>query len=397
MSKKHLLLIIILFLISTAGCWDRREINASAIPMGIGIDISDDKKIIFSTLFAKPTSPGEAGGGQMKTILSSSQDYGVAIAARRINLSLSLVPDWSHVQTFVLGENLSMNALPLVIDFMSRNRNIRPDTNLVITSGTSPKEILSQVSTVGGGLKQLVSVNEFQMGIYVPTTIDEFTYKLMTPGIEPAVPQLIIEETPGINQTKASGDKNPKPTDNNKKRIALHGTAVFKGNKMVGSLNETESSGYRWLSSDTKIGGLLTVKSPLNQQDYVVLEIVRFSSKTKPQLSGGSLKMQVEIDAQLNFYEQSGSGELLTPTMINKLEKAANVEIARQIDSCINKSQQLNSDIPGWGLKLYEYQPDEWQRLSSDWNELYPFIEADVRVKTSISQFYLADKSFKFQ
>ncbi len=44
MAKKYLLLTISLFLLFTAGCWDMRQINASAIPITVGIDISEDKK-----------------------------------------------------------------------------------------------------------------------------------------------------------------------------------------------------------------------------------------------------------------------------------------------------------------------------------------------------------------
>ncbi len=396
MAKKYLFLVIIVFLIFSSGCWDLREINASAIPITVGMDLSGDNRINFSTLFAQPASPGQGGGNQMKTVLSSSSGESVTLAARRMMLSLSRIPDWTHVQTIVLGENLCRNDLPLTIDFMNRNRNIRPDTNLIISSGTNPKELLFLITSLGDGFKQLLLVNEFQIGTYVPTTMEEFTYKLMTPGIEPVVPQIIIAENPVTNKTGGRRDKNAPATDNNKK-LLLQGTAVFKGDKMIGALDEIESRGYRWLNSPSKTGGFMLVKSPLNAQEYVALEVIRFNHKTSPRLSEDRIKMQLDISTQLAFYEEAGRGELLTPGMIKKLEQAANLEIARQIQSCIHKSQRLNSDILGWGLTLQEYQPDEWKRVGSDWNERYPFIEADVSVKTSITQTYLSNKSFKFQ
>jgi len=396
MAKKYLFLILIPLLFFSSGCWDLREINASAIPVTVGFDLSDNNKIDFSTLFAQPASPGQGGGNQMKTVLSSSSGESVALAARRMMLSLSRIPDWTHVQTIVLGENLCRNDLPMTIDFMNRNRNIRPDTNLIISAGTNPKELLFLITSLGDGFKQLLLVNEFQIGTYVPTTMGEFTYKLMTPGIEPVVPQIIIVEDPIANKPAGEGDKNAQSTDNNKK-LLLQGTAVFKGDKMIGSLDEIESRGYRWLNSASKTGGFMLVKSPLNAREYVALEVIRFSSKTSSRFSEDNLKMHLEISAQLSFYEEAGSGELLTPGMIKKLEQAANLEIARQIQSCIHKSQRLNSDILGWGLTVQEYQPNEWKRLASDWNERYPFIEADVSVKTSITQTYLSNKSFNFQ
>lgn len=397
MVKKYLLLAIILLLLFSTGCWDQREMNDSAVPTTIGIDLGENKKIIFSSLFAEPTQPGESGSQQMKTILTTGSDYSVALAARRVMLSLSRVPELTHVQSLVLGETLARNDLPLAIDFMIRNRNINPDMGLLIALRNHPEEILAQVNSTGSGLKQLVEVNEFELGIYVPITMGDFTYKLLTPGIEPAVPEIIIEEIPAVKTKAASGDKNGKPTDNKTKRIVLHGTAVFKGDKMLGSLNEIESRGYRWLSSQTKAGGLLVVKYPLNPQDYMVLEIMNFSSKTRPQVSGNIIKMHVDINAQLNFYEQTGSDNMLTPALLKRLEQTANLEIARQINSCIRKSQSLNSDILGWGLLLLEYQPDAWKRLKADWNDIYPAIEFDVKAKTTITHTYLSNKSLQIR
>ena len=397
MAKKHLLLIIILSLLSATGCWDLREINTSAIPITMGIELSPTQKITFSTLFEQPVKPAEATNSQIKTIVVTASDDSVAMAARRQMLSLSRVSDWEHVQTIVLGDNLVRNDLLRAMDFINRNRNIRPDIPLFVMSGSSPEELLAEMSKLGDGLKQLIVVNELQLGIYVPATTGEFIYKLMTPGIEATVPQLIIKEVPGNAETGGGGDKNTPAADTMKKVIALQGTAVFKGSKMTGYLDETESRGYRWLNSEIKTGGFLLVKSPLNPQDYVVLEVVRFSSKTRPRLCGNNLKMQLDINAQVDFYEATGPGELLTPAMIKKVEAAANVEIARQIRRCIHKSQNLNSDILGWGLILHEYQPDKWKQLQPVWNELYPFIEADVSVKTVINQTYLSHKSLKFR
>jgi len=395
--KKFMLLAIILSSIFNTGCWDMREVNDSAVPTTIGIDLGENKKINYSYLFIQPIVSVESGGSQMQNILTTSSDYSVAMAARRVMLSLTRFPEIAHLQSMVLGENLVRNGLPLVVDFLMRNRNVPPDTNLLISLQSHPEELLAQVSSTGNGLKQLVTVNEFDLGTCVPVTTGDFIYKLLTPGIEPAVPQIATEEVPAVKTVPASRDKNGKTTDNKTKRIVLHGTAVFKGDKMLGSLNEIESRGYRWLNSRTKTGGLLVIKSPLQPQDYVVLEITRFNCQTLPQLNNNTIKMHIDINAQLAFYEDTGSGELLTPAMLKKLEQAANLEISRQINSCIHKSQGLNSDILGWGLMLQEYQPDTWKHLKVDWNNIYPGIEFEVKVKTEITHSYLSNKTLQIR
>jgi hypothetical protein len=115
----------------------------------------------------------------------------------------------------------------------------------------------------------------------------------------------------------------------------LKGTAVFKERKWVGSLNEEESRGYRWLHYKTKYGGMLIINSPVDKQ-AVLLEVNNFSSKIKPVIKNGQLKFDITVDTSLHLYEQSGSGNLMTEKQRREMEKLANREIERQIKACLD-------------------------------------------------------------
>lgn len=380
-----------------SGCWDLREINQSSIPTGVGVDLVKDNRIVFSTLLIRPTAPSESGANKQQTFIISTEDYGVAMAARRLTLSLSLVPEWAHAKTFLLGEGLAKKDLSMCIDFMTRNRNIRPDTNLMVCIGATPAQVLSsqlpQATNLGTGLMDMLTLNQHLVGIYVPITVEEFSYRLATPGIEPAVPQLRL--VPRNNDGLPASSSQEKPGGSSRDRTGpeLHGMAVFKKNKMVGSLNEYESRGYRWLSSASKYGGFFTIKSPLNPDETVGLEIINFSSQVKPQLTGNNITMNVEVRAKLGVYDEAGTGQLLT--MKNKLEQAANMEIARQIEACINKSQTLQSDIVGWGQIINISRPAIWKNLRPHWNMIFPSVGSKITVKTQLSRSYLSNKSFQ--
>ncbi|MDD2619909.1 MAG: Ger(x)C family spore germination protein [Syntrophomonadaceae bacterium] len=402
MLKKFLLFIGILFLPVLSGCWDLKEITASSISTGVGIELEDDDRITFSAQLIRPLPPGEIGSSKVESVVTSASDYGVAIAARRFSLSLSKIPEWAHVKTFILGEKLCGKDLSLAIDFMTRNRNIRPDINLMVASHTTPEELLSsqlsQTYDLGSGLNDLLTLSEKQLGIYVPTTMGEFTYKLTTPGIEPVVPQLTLQaiDNPSPPGEK-NGDKKTGNTDNKKSKIILNGMAVFKGKRMAGSLNEIESRGYRWLNSSNKGGGLFQVANPSNNNEHIGLEIIHFSSKTRPQFDDDGLKMIIDVNAELGFYEQDSSNQLYSLEIKKDIEKAAGMEIKKQITACINKSQNLKSDILGWGQTLQQSRPNEWKQLSSAWPEQFPLVESEINVKTNLKRSMLIDKSFQFK
>jgi len=300
-----------------------------------------------------------------------------------------------------LSEDLARKDLGLCIDFMSRNRYVRPDSDLLICRGTtSEKVLLSQLpqgSDLGTGLMDMLQQNQRVLGIYVPVTLEEFTYRLATPGIEPVVPQVTLAEQGGVAEG-ATADNPDKVAANDKKMSpVLNGMAVFKKNRMVGSLSEYESRGYYWMNSKVRKGGHFTMRSPLNPKEIIGFEVLGFSTRVKPQINGDNIKMNIQVQAALSFYEQTGTSDLLRYNMMPKSEESANREIERQISACIEKSQMLGSDINGWGRKINMYEPEIWQALYPDWPSIYPSVESDIRVKTVITQSSIQSKSFRFQ
>lgn len=390
MLKKYLLLVaIIILLCSSAGCWDYQDINRKTVTTSIGYDLEGNNKLRFSGLYITPSSPGESTGvSQTKPVITISSDYSAAMATRRTTLSLSKIPEYAHIRSMILGDNLVKNNLPLIVDFLLRNRNISETTNLFISVGGRPEDILNLINNSDRILKQLIVVNEFQQGVYVPMTINDFTFKLLTPGIEAAIPQITIQASnkdicpSSQSMTASNSPKNQK--------LVLHGTAVFKKDKKVGSLTEYESRGFRWLNSNTKTGGMMLIKSPLDPQAYTALEVLRFSSNTRALVKDGRIKMQINIKARLAVNEDTSGVNIITKDALKKMEQAANQEIARQIKSCIRKSQSLNSDVLGWGLLLLQKEPDTWKQVKGDWNTVFPRIEYDVKAETTVIHTYLS-------
>lgn len=396
-SIKLLPFIILLPLLCT-GCWDYRELEQSSIPSAVGVELKEDNTFVFSTLLVQPFPPGEGGSSNLEPVLVNGEGKSIALAARRSMLSLSKIPEWAHVRAIILGENLVKNDLSLAVDFMTRNRNLRDDIGLFICSFDSPEDILSTqtplVNDLGSGLQELISLNQQQLGIYVPVTMEQFTYRLATPGIEPLVPQLSLREPPEANK---KADTNPGQANTKKKQIYLNGAAVFKERKMVGTLNENECRGYRWLNAPVYQGGVFIIPSPANPQEKLLLQIIGFESKTRPQLVDGQLKMNIEVNAILNLYEQSGATPAIDPQMAVLIAADANREIEHQIISCVNKSQELKSDILGWGRLVYAYQPDLWENIGHDWVNLFPTVKSELKVNTLLKRTGMTHKSFPFK
>lgn len=379
--KKTVMLTLLAFSLSLTGC-GVTEINKASIPLGFGTDYKDNR-IIFTSQLANPSSPEQSAGQGPQFTVVSADGATISEAARKISLSTSQTPLWSHSSLLLFSESFARHDMALFMDFVARNRFVRKNIPVVITRNTSPEEVFNVKPLVSPYtatvIRDILQTQEAQIGIYTSLTLLELIDRFAVPGIEPAVPMISI-------------DKSRQP-----QKLKLDGMAVFKGRKMVGILNENESRGYRFMRPKMVQGGLFTIPSPVEPKSKVTLELSRSQTTVAPIIQGNNIKMQINIKAEGNFYEQSGSGNLFTPQVFKQLEQTANREIANQINQCINKAQALDSDIFGWGKMVHSSDPQLWKQISSQWDEIFPTIEPEIRVKYEIRRSYLTDKSFVFR
>lgn len=378
--KRHLFPLCLVLLLLLAGC-QSREVNNTTSVLGLGVDWVDNQ-IETSVQMTKPVPPEQAGQ-ETPFVTVSTRGATLSEAARQIFLSIPRQTIWAHSSTLFLGEKLVQRDLGLIMDLLARNIEVRKSSLVFITRDFSTQEIMQSQTPLEPysclGIRDLLQAQEKQLGIFVPVKLGEFIYRLSTPGIDPLVPQVTLEK------------------QGNKMTPTLKGTAAFRGQKMVGSLNEDETRGYRWMQAGTIEGGMFIIPSPIDPQKKVTLELIRSRSKTKATVVDQKIKMQIEIRAEGNFYEQNSTGAVLTPENIKIMEELASREISRQCNASIAQAQSLGSDIFGWGRQVEAAFPKTWMQVASRWNEVFSEVEADVQVKFSIRRTYLTDSSFVFR
>jgi len=377
----------------TGGCWELLQVNSAAVVVGHGLDLDPAGRIVQ---YAQIASPNPAPG-QSPTIVISAAGRTSTEAEKNLLLRFSRMPLISHANSFILGNKLVSQDISTVTDYLIRNRDVRKRTVLLVAANATPGEVMTTTVPVvpysGLTWELMLSNQESYLGNYVPITLNDFLAKLAQPGIEPAVPMLIVIPAQTHGGEKTTQDSANKAAKN---KAILQGMAVFKGNRMVGALNETESRGYRWMNSSHPSGGLLLIPYPLDSSRQITLEVRIFKHKTRPRLTDGKLCMEVDIEAELVFYEEQGEGQLLEPAMIGKIESLANEQITREISACISQSQKLRSDVLGWGLAVSRYQPDVWDSLEEDWPDIFPGLDYRLKVKSKITQSYLTNRNFQF-
>jgi len=385
--KTSCLILLLLFSPCFAtGCWNQLEVNETAEAEGMVFDLEGDQPS-FSVQLAKPLTKDQAGSAAAEPLNITQTARTYTEAARGITLSLPRLPIWAHAGVVIFGKDLAGRDMAMVADFITRNRNVRKSALVFISKGATGRECLDAEvpleSHSSAALKRLIRIEEQQLGIYMPVTMDNFLENLATPGIEPTAPQIIVQEVEG------------------KKLLRLDGTAIFKDRKMVGSLDEAESRGFRFMNTKMINGGLIIIKSPLpgdsqSNDKLISIELTRSQATVMPQLEGNRIKMNIHIEAEGNFYEQTFAGEVLALDNVTKIQEMVNESIKEDVNASIIKAKSVDSDIFGWGRVIYRDEPALWEQIEQDWPTLFPGVEADVSVNFDLRRTYLLDKSFEF-
>lgn len=371
----------VLLLLPLPGC-GTIEVSKSSIPLGLGIDFQENQ-VVLSTQLANPVPPEKTGGEAPRFTVVKAKGSTIVEAARHTTLSSSQVPLWSQAAVYLISEDFASHDLSLFADSTARNRMVRKNIPVVITHNATPEEVFNVKPVIelytATAIRDLLHTQETQLGIYTPTTIMELLDKLASPGIEPVIPMITIDR---------SGSR---------EAIKLDGMAVIKGQKMIGTLNEVQSRGFRYLRPKMIQGGLFLIPSPTDPSGCVTIELSRSQAKIEPQFKDNLITMKIKIKAEGNFYEQTGTGDLFTLEMFEYLSALASQQIAADIGMCIDQAQALNSDFLGWGQLIKARRPDLWAELEGNWDQFFPSIPSDIEIDFKIRRSYLTDKSFTFR
>lgn len=376
--KVNVIILLIIIPVFLSGCWDSKELNKRLIVTGLGFDIDPDTgniMMIYQSLIpsAIKSSSDTSGVGQQKrgnslhTVqLSQSTGSSPFDALNHYVQQGSRTPFYQHTQVYIFGKAVVQKGIFPLYDAIIRYQVNRPDVLIVIA-----EKGVSDILEAQDGIENIQAfgmINEIKLSAefsrYPKVTNLEFANRLMSKTTAPIAPIIGIYEETGPDGVKTQKNH-------------IVGTAVLKGDKMIGQLNARESSGLLW--------GINKV-----DKGYVVIpeasfEIIHAKSKIVAELKDNKIKITIEIDERSNLTEYKGS-EDLTPEILKKLEKNQAKEIKSQVMAAVEKSLSLNADIMGFGDSVHRKYKNEWKALEPIWDEIYPDIEVVVKVSIKINE-----------
>ncbi|WP_340006526.1 Ger(x)C family spore germination protein [Paenibacillus sp. FSL K6-0276] len=366
MLKKVILAFIsLILLISVTGCWNYSEVDDISIVAGVGIDKGESEGELSVTVEIVDTKEGMKSSPAGFKILTLSGKTIFEIARGIISITGKKL-FWSHSKAIVLSEEVAREGVIKVIDWYNRDTETRSDVYIFVSKEKTAKEVIS-LSSVTESITAFALAQQMRSEKNVSTApvveIWDFIDKLEASGEFAMAPLINIHE------------------QNKTKNAQVSGTAIFRMDKMVGTISGEETK-YMLFAINQIEGGVL----PLNDEQgkpAFSLEILSNKTKVKPVWIDGKLQMQINTETQVGLDEVMTPEEFNNIDSKNVLEKRAGKELQKRILSVIHRVQQdYHADIFGFGELVHERMPQTWKKVKENWGQ--EFSELDVVVNSKV-------------
>ena len=213
---------------------------------------------------------------------------------------------------------------------------------------------------VGIYLKELLR-GANREGIAHALTLMEFYRYMNIDGIDPCMPYLMIAPT--------------------KDHILVNHTAVFRGDRFVGILEQDESIAVMILKNLVKEGRMAMDLSSSEEgglHDSIAVDLYRTSRKITPMIDGERVKIKIEVKVTGQLLEHTLSERSLSYSSIKRQESLFGEKLKNDMKKALSKLQEYQADIVGFGEIVRVKYPEFFDK--EKWREDFAGAEFDIDV-----------------
>jgi spore germination protein KC len=381
-TKAIFLLLFCLSLLILEGCWDRRELNDMSIVLGTAIDKQKGKNLEVTVQVLVPQATGGSqksgmgSGGGPQVLIRSAAGRNIADAMSKVQEKFPRRLFWGHCKAYIFNEQVAKEGLHEEIDFLIRHPEARVRSHLFISKGNAGSILALHPPLehyLGEALRKLA---EEKIGVNI--TLKDFQQMIIGEAGGAVLPYIQILPT-------IHGE--PK-----KESIAnFIGTAIFRRDKMVGTIDDKVTRGILWLRNEAQVTSI-TMK--FNKGNGTVsLDPIREHTDLIPYIENGKWKMTAKIDAEGGVIQNATNVNLLNPEMTPKLQNELKKVIEKRIHKALKQVQKgMKVDVFRFAEAFERKYPDEWDKVKDQWNKVFPQVEVTLDIKTHVRRIGMATR-----
>ncbi len=369
MKKIKYLLLLLPFL---SGCYNYRELNEIGITTAISIDYDENFKVIAQVI--NPVKQQDAStSGEPSFVNFSSEGDSLQEAFRSVILESPRQLYGSHLQIIILSEEIVNNHLFEVLDFFTREPEIRSEVNVIIAQdpkdleGITIQTLLNDLSS--STILDALESQSKKEGATLEITLNDLTNMYLNPYLEITMPSMTVEGNLGQGQKE---ENITETVADAKTKIGT--TAIFKENNLLGFLSIQESKMVNLIKNNFS-DSILQFEY---NDGYIVFEPNRVKSKVEADVKNNKVIVTIKGYAKIN---EVGTVVNLEDTKeIEKIKDFLNESIENSVKDTFNSIRdKYNTDIFGFQDLYYKTDPNYFKENYKNWYEdAFPNLEIDV-------------------
>ncbi|MBU5425590.1 Ger(x)C family spore germination protein [Tissierella pigra] len=365
---KIIVIIPITFILT--GCWDNKELDTISIVTGVGIDATEDEdKIEFILQIERVsqhnTSPLEGANTNDSSIILETEAKGILSAIEKLQKQVTRDLFMHHNQAVIFGKEQAEKGIKPYIDAFLRQQDMRMETLVFVAEGKA-KDILhnsmEQDSAFSSGITRMVDATNRYSESYSVRVLD--------------LVSMIIEETTAPTIPIVRLEEHEKEL-----RLLLSGLAIFNDGGLIGQLNEIETRGYTWIMDKFKT----TFIEIDIEEGFSNLNISNIKYNLEPEINNeNKLIISLEIIGDIVISEIQGFDNMTVKAVTDTLLEEGKKVINREIQTCFNKSKELNADFLRFGEEFHKKFPKQWEEIKNNWNDMYQEVELSTKIELNL-------------
>ncbi|WP_458413537.1 Ger(x)C family spore germination protein [Schinkia sp. CFF1] len=381
-----IVMIISLLLFPLTGCWSRRELTDLAIAVALGIDKNEKEEFIVSVQIINPgeTAASQKTGGYDTPVTTYTTSGEILFEAlRKLSTEIPRQVYLSQLRMIVIGEKVAQEGIYDVLDFLSRNHELRTDFYIIVAKERTAEETLKILTSIEKiPANKLFSSLEKSAEVWAATEkirLTDLMEDIVSEGIQPILTGITIKGDPQKGLTIKNVE-----TISPDAIYSYRGMAAFRKNKLVGWLNEDESKGLNYIRD--KVLNTVTV---VDMNDGKVgVELIREKTEIIPHIKNNDISIEVKVNGEGNIGDVNTELDIMNPSVIGEIESKINKDIKDVIMATVEKVQQdFNSDIFGFGEWIHKENPEVWAKVKSEWFDIFPDVNVYVNSNIKIRRF----------
>lgn len=377
-----------------------READEVAFVVAVGVDKAADKQLAVSYQIgragggADSSGDGSAMGQEPMSEVVTITAPSLAEARNLLNSVLAPAPSLSHVKVLVIGEELARHGLQDTLGALVRYREFRGSMFVVVCRGQARDFLLANRPLFTFSIAkyyELMMSTAAETGYFADSQLHDFYLRMKSHSgeayaaygaVSPRTGQGV--EEPGVTGEKMFEAKAGGLARRGGNAPEFLGTAVFKGDRMVGIL---DSHGTRALEIllDRYPRGFLTVEDPLEPERGVNVNVgLDEKPKIRARLEEGRpvFDISVNLEGEISAIPSGINYERVAYRKL--LERQVSDVFTEELRKYFRETQAMNADPAGLGYRLRPCFSTRRDFHAYNWNDKYRTAQINISVKTTL-------------